>query len=57
MIGEPQVVTEVPEELCDSAEEIIASEVLGLSSSGLHKRSEVALAISRQSISIYDVCI
>lgn len=56
MIEEPHVVTTIPEGLYDKNDDLTARVVYGLSDSGIRERSEIALAINRQGISIYDVC-
>ena len=56
MIEEPHVITAIPEGLYDIYDDLTARVVYGLSDSGIRERSEIALAINRQGISIYDVC-
>ena len=55
MIQKPYAMAEIPQDLTGTPGQIHASDVYAISGSKKRKRSELALAIDRQSVNIYDV--
>ena len=55
MIQKPFLLAEIPQDLTGLPGNVLASDVLAVAGSKKRKRSELALAIDRQGISIYDV--
>ena len=50
-----QVIAEIPRDITGSSGKILTSDVYGVAGGQKRKRSELALAVDRQSINIYDV--
>lgn len=55
MIPKPYLLAEIPQDLTGSPGNLLAAEVYAIAGSKKRKRSELALAIDRQGINIYDV--
>ena len=55
MSQEPQVIAEIPQDITGSSRNILSSDVYAVAGSQNKKRSEIALAIDRQGVNIYDV--
>ena len=57
MLERPYTIADIPPDLKGSTSETFASDVYAISGSRKRKRSEIALAIDRQGVNIYNVCI
>ena len=55
MIGEPYTIAQIPPDLTGKTGKLFTSDVNAVSGSGKKKRSEIAIAIDRQGINVYDV--
>ena len=55
MIQKPYLLADIPLDLTGLPKNVFAADVLAVAGSKKRKRSELALAIDRQGISIYDV--
>ena len=55
MIQKPYVLADIPHDITGSPGSILAADVLAITGSKKRKRPELAIAIDRQGISIYDV--
>ena len=55
MIQKPYLLAEIPQDLTDLPGNLLAADVYAVAGSKKRKRSELALAIDRQGINIYDV--
>ena len=55
MIQKPYLLAYIPHDLTGLPENVFAADVLAVAGSKKRKRSELALAIDRQGINIYDV--
>ena len=55
MLGEPYPVADILADLEGNRPQVLAGDVFAISGSRRRKRSEVALAIDRQGVNIYDV--
>ena len=55
MIQKPYVLADIPHDITGSPGNILAADVFAVAGSKKRKRSELAIAIDRQGINIYDV--
>ena len=56
MIGEPYTVDTIPPDLTGTEANVYTCDVFAVSGLRKRKRSEIAIAIDRQGVNIYDVC-
>jgi len=55
MIRKPHTLAEIPQDITGSSGKILAADVHAVAGSKKRKRSELALAIDREGVNIYDV--
>ena len=55
MIQKPYLLADIPNDITGLSGNILATDVLAIAGAQKRKRSELALAIDRQGINIYDV--
>jgi hypothetical protein len=57
MIQNPYALAEVPQDLTGTSVQVHAADVYAIAGSKKRKRTEIALAIDRQGVNIYDVAL